>query len=59
MQYQGAIEQIIEENAQEKYELFAEIKVMYKKADPNDAEAMAEKQNELDQVKDKMNKLKD
>lgn len=37
----------------------AEIKVMYKKVDPNDKEKMAEKEAEISKLKTQMQRLKD
>jgi len=37
------LEKIIDEVAELKYEKLAEVKVMYKKVDPNDSEKMKEK----------------
>ena len=58
-EYQNMLEQIIEEVAQQKYEEMAEIKAIMKKIDPSDEEALAEKKDELEQVKVNMDKLKE
>ena len=56
--YQNELETIIDEVAELKYEKLAEIKVMYKKFDPSDAEKMQEKQDEIDTIKSEMEVLK-
>ena len=58
-EYQIKLEEIIEEVAQLKFEQLAEIKVMYKKADPNDAELMKQKEQEIADVKANADKLKE
>jgi hypothetical protein len=58
-EYQAKLEQIIQDNTEEKFERLAEIKIMYKKADPNDEEAMADKKRELEEVKREMDELKE
>jgi hypothetical protein len=56
--YQNELETIIDEVAELKYEKLAEIKAMYKKFDPSDAEKMQEKQDEIDTIKSEMEVLK-
>ena len=58
VQYQEKLETIIEEVTQIKFEKLAEIKIMYKSADPNDQEKMQEKNDEIENVKRETELLK-
>ena len=49
----------MEQITEEKQERLFEIKMTYKKVDPSDEEAMAEKQREIEEVKREMDEKKE